>query len=220
MLLRDLPEDPGVQVPWTSWASMVPLAAGAALLGLLTLGAPGQRFEQLLGAPLPTVEPLALVGSGVLAAAVLAATWWRRKPVALPGALQQWLYLERATHAVVVRPVLALSRALAVFDDQVLDRTVHATAATTRRGAVALAGADDRLLDRAVEGAAGGTVRTARAFGRFDDDGVDRLVASVARGARRLGEQARRPQTGQVHQYYGQAAALLVAATVLLLLVR
>ncbi len=81
-----------------------------------------------------------------------------------------------------------------------------------------LARADDRVLDGAVEGAARGSVRLAAASGRFDLRRVDGAVTAVATGTRRLGVLARRPQTGQLHQYYGQAAAVLVAATVLLLL--
>jgi NADH-quinone oxidoreductase subunit L len=211
-----------LSVPWSKWAPLVPLAAGAAGLSLLALGATGRRFEQLLGADLPPVEPVGLAVSGALAAAVLAAMWWRGDQVAsaMPAAARQWLHLEGAAHAVAVRPVLALSSALAAFDDRVLDPGVMATAPAARRLAANLAHADDKLLDRAVEGSAAGTVRTARASGRFDLDGVDGLVTALAAATRRLGAQARRPQTGQLHQYYGQAAALLVAATVLLLLVR
>lgn len=209
-----------LRVPWSAWAPLVPLAAGAALLSLLALGVTGRRFEELLGAPLPPVEPLGLSVSGALAAAVLALVWWSGERVVLPATATQWLHLERAARAVAVRPVVALSRALAAFDDHVLDRAVLNAAASTRRVAGALARADDRALDRAVEGAAAGTARTARATGRFDVNGVDGLVTAVADVTRRLGAQARRPQTGQLHQYYGQAAALLVAATVLLLLVR
>ncbi|URN13746.1 hypothetical protein LUW77_27170 [Streptomyces radiopugnans] len=49
---------------------------------------------------------------------------------------------------------------------------------------------------------------------------MDRAVRGVADGARYLGELARRPQTGQLHQYYVQALVLLTAAAVLLLLLR
>jgi NADH-quinone oxidoreductase subunit L len=209
-----------LRVPWSAWAPLVPLAAGAALLSLLALGVTGGRFEQLLGAPLPPAEPLGLAVSGALAVVVLAAVWWRGEQLALPAVAGQWLPLERAAHTVAVRPVLALSEALAAFDDRVLDRAVLSAAASTRRVAGALARADDCVLDRTIEGAAAGTARTARATGRFDVDGVDGFVTAIADLTRRLGAQARRPQTGQLHHYYGQAAALLVAATVLLLLVR
>jgi NADH-quinone oxidoreductase subunit L len=209
-------------LPWTSWFALVPLAAGAALLSLLALGATGERFESLLGTPLPPLEPAGLAISGVVAMAVVLLMWWRGPAVAgaMPAAARQWLHLEPAARALAVRPVLALSQALAVFDDRVLDRAVMAAAPSARQLASGLARADDELLDGAVENTASATRRTARVSGRFDVDGVDGLVTAVASAARRLGAQARRPQTGQLHQYYGQAAALLVAATVLLLVVR
>ncbi len=187
---------PQVEVRWPAWAPLVPLAAGAALLSLLTLGVTGDRFERLIGADLPPVEPVGLVLSGVLAVAVLVLMWLRGEAVAaaLPAAARSWWHLEAVAHATAVRPVLALARALAHVDD--------------------------RVVDAAVEGAAAATVRTARASGRFDLGGVDGLVTAVGDTTRRLGGLARRPQTGQLHQYYGQAAALLVAATVLLLIVR
>ena len=210
------------RVPWTAWAPLVPLAAGAALLALLALGPTGSAFAELVGAPAPPVEVSGLVVSGALAAAVLILLWRYGDAVAaaMPSSARQWLHLEVAVRTVAVGPVLSLSRALANFDDRVLDRAVMSAAPFARRLASTLARADDRLLDGAVESSARATVRTARASGRFDLDGVDGAVTTVATAVRRLGAQARRPQTGQVHQYYGQAAALLVAATILLLVVR
>jgi hypothetical protein len=55
---------------------------------------------------------------------------------------------------------------------------------------------------------------------RVDDTYVDGLVRRLAVAARRLGDLARRPQTGLVHQYYAQAVAVLGAAVLLLLLLR
>ncbi|HJU01075.1 MAG TPA: NADH-quinone oxidoreductase subunit L, partial [Actinomycetes bacterium] len=49
---------------------------------------------------------------------------------------------------------------------------------------------------------------------------VDGAVRAVAAGARRLGALARRPQTGQLHQYYAQAAVALATLAILLILVR
>ena len=65
-----------------------------------------------------------------------------------------------------------------------------------------------------------GGLAAGRAAARFDVGGVDAAVEALARGVRRLGALARRPQTGLLHQYYLQAATLLVAAVVLLLVVR
>ncbi len=41
-------------------------------------------------------------------------------------------------------------------------------------------------------------------------------VRAVTAGARTLGRLARRPQTGQLHQYYAQAVVLLAALALLL----
>jgi hypothetical protein len=108
--------------------------------------------------------------------------------------LAGWLGLEAAAHRLVVRPTMALARALSTVDDRVVDGAVRAVASGTV-GAARLA---DRRLEEAVDGA----------------------VGAVARAARRLGALARRPQTGLVHQYYAQAVTVLAALVVLVLLVR
>ena len=211
-----------VSVRGTSWAPLVPLAAGASVLALLVIGGTGDRFARLIGDPLPAVEARWLALSGVVSAAVLALMWWRgeRLSSALPSWVRGWYGLETAARAVAVRPVLALSQALAAFDDRILDRAVMTAPRAVRRVSVGLALFDDRRLDTAVDATATGAVRLARGAGALDERSVDGAVEAVARTARRLGTQARRPQTGQVHDYYGQAAVLLVAATALLLLVR
>ncbi len=212
--------DDDVRLAGRTWGPLVPLGVGAAGLGLLAIGGTGERFARFLGADPAAVEPLGLAVSGAIAVAVLAGMWRYGDTVAgaLPESARAWWHLEAGALALGVRPVLALSRAAARFDDRILDRAVLATAPAVRRLATGLGRADDRVLDRAVEGSAAATARTAAAAGRFDLGGVDGAVTSVATTARRLGGQARRLQTGQLHQYYGQAAALLVAATLLLLL--
>ena len=45
-------------------------------------------------------------------------------------------------------------------------------------------------------------------------------VVGIVSGVRRLGALARRPQTGQLHQYYLQALAVLALVLVVLVLVR
>ncbi|MET8824218.1 hypothetical protein, partial [Streptomyces rochei] len=49
---------------------------------------------------------------------------------------------------------------------------------------------------------------------------VDGTVEGVAGGARALGHWARRPQTGQLHQYLAQAVAAFTVLAVVLVLVR
>lgn len=164
------------------------LAVGLGALAWVSSGA-------LEVAPRPAGWEMAL--SGVLALATAAVTWrvaGRRVAAPETGAaraLATWLGLERAVHAVVVRPVLALSHRLARFDDHVLDRSVEAAA-------------------RATAAAAG-------ALGRRDELSVDGAVRAVAAGTRALGRLARRPQTGQLHQYYAQAAAVLAVLAVVVI---
>jgi NADH-quinone oxidoreductase subunit L len=141
-------------------------------------------------------EPAAweLVLSGIVALAAVALTWRRGGSLPHPSLLRGWLGLEAAAHAVLVRPVRALAEALAQFDDRVLDRAIDGTA----RGVSAAA----RWLDRR---------------GELSVDGVVRLIGA---GARALGRLARRPQTGQLHQYYAQAAAVLAALALFLIVLR
>jgi hypothetical protein len=83
-----------------------------------------------------------------------------------------------------------------------------------------LAGFDDRVLDRGLSVIARGTLALAGAAARADDADVDGLVRRVGAGARRLGQLARRPQTGQLHAYYAQAAVALAVLTLVFILVR
>ncbi len=171
------------------------LALAAAALGVLELPAVAGRLGVALGQGdrvSPSWGELAL--SGGLAVAAVAAAAWRGNRVPSPRWALSWFGLQAAAGAVVVRPVLGLARLLARVDD--------------------------RLLDPAVAGVATGTRRAARLAARLDDHGVDRAVERIVSGTRRLAEFARRPQTGQVHQYYAQAAVLLGFAVVLLLIVR
>jgi NADH-quinone oxidoreductase subunit L len=179
---------------------LIILAVAAATLGVLAVPAVAGPLSRALGAtgePSPAWWQLTL--SAVLAVTASGLAWWRapaRIPAPGPVAawLARWLDLERAAAALIARPVLALARLLAQFDDQVLDRGVHGLA----RGGISLA----------------------RAAARLDDGGIDELVRGVAAGARRLGNLARRPQTGQVHIYYAQAAVALAVLALILIFVR
>ncbi|MBQ1158240.1 NADH-quinone oxidoreductase subunit L [Streptomyces sp. A73] len=176
------------------------LTAAAAVLGVLALPGPADWLRTLLGARgEPSPHPWEAGVSTVLALAAVAATWWwlsrtpRTERAAVPWA-EGWLHLERAAHTVLVRPVMGLARALAAFDDRVVDGAVRQLA----RGGSALS----------------------RLAGRVDDGGLDAAVGAVASGARRLGSWARRPQTGLLHQYYAQAVVGFALLTLIVLLVR
>jgi hypothetical protein len=178
----------------------------AAVAGLLVAGPVGTALRGGLGEA-PGPGPAELLVSGGLALAVVAAVVLvigrrGREPGrgrAAPGhgslwerAASGWLGLEGAATAVVVRPTLAAGRLLSAFDDG-LDRAVDRLAAL-------------------VPVAAGAAARL--------DSLIDAAVASVATGVRTAGRQAKRPQTGLVHQYYAQAAVFLAAAVLLLILMR
>ncbi|MHA6616727.1 NADH-quinone oxidoreductase subunit 5 family protein [Pseudonocardia sp. DLS-67] len=162
-----------------------------ALVGLAALAA-------LLGG-LPLVIPgisaagWELAASGLLAVAAVALTWRVAARLGAPTVLASWLGVERMAHAVVVRPVLGLARRLARFEDH---------------------------LDRAVTAIGGATVGLARVLDRRGEGAVDGAVRGIADGARALGRLARRPQTGQVHQYYAQAAAALAVLALVVIVVR
>ena len=111
-----------------------------------------------------------------------------------PRVLTDWLFLEQVANRLVVWPVEVLARQLAHIDEAV--------------------------LDRGVEAAAGGTVRWARDAALLDDRVIDGAVVRIVSGVRRLGGLARRPQTGQLHQYYVQALAVLALVVLVLVLVR
>ncbi len=185
--------------PTTAWLPLVPLAAGAVVLGVLALPPLFGRVDELVGGAAPEPSTLELLASALIAVAVIALTVvtmqnarsWR---FAWPRALTDWLLLEPFAHRAVVRPV---------------ERVAHR-----------LAHLDDAVLDRGVEASARGMVSLARGVALVDDRAIDGSVGAVAAGVRRLGGLARRPQTGQLHQYYLQALAVLAVVLVVLVLVR
>jgi NADH-quinone oxidoreductase subunit L len=174
-------------------APLVVLAAGATVLGLLALPPLGDMVARALGEGTgPHATPLEMAASAAIAVLVVLTVW--RWPIPEPRWASAWLGLERAAHATVVRPTLRVAGLLARFDDRVLDRAVEALAAATLRSAGRAGSADHRWVDGAVEG--------------------------LAEQSRRLGRLARRPQTGQLYQYYIQAIVVLAVGFLLLVTVR
>lgn len=186
------------RVPARSLVALVPLAVGAVLLGGLALPPLAGRLRDLVGADLPEPGLVGLLVSALVAVGALATTLARRGPAThtavWPVVLVDWVFLERATHRLVVRPVVRLADLLARVDDEVLDRGVM-------RGA-------------------NWTVQLAGAAAHADEAVVDAGVHRVASGARGLGRLVQRPQTGQLHQYYLQALLVLGLAVLVLVLVR
>ncbi|PXY19668.1 NADH dehydrogenase [Prauserella muralis] len=168
--------------PWR-WAPLLPLAAGAAALGLLALPwLPPLKWPELLAS--------ALVAAAAATAA--AALVHVRGEVAEQDVLSGWLRLEQAARLAVVRPLDAMASACARFDERVVDGGVRLSAAVATAAA--------RLAGNRLEWS------------------VDGAVRGVARGARAMGRLARRPQTGQLHQYYAQAVVALALLALLLVI--
>ena len=185
------PEQTGASA--RQWLVLPPLAAGAAALGVFALPFAWRWFADLLSTV--EVEPAGweLLVSGALAVVAAAATavLVRRRDLPEQRWLDGWLGLEHAARTVLVRPVDAIAGGLARFDDRVLDGSVRAGAAVSTAFA--------RVVDARVEWS------------------VDGVVRAVARGFRALGRLARRPQTGQLHQYYAQAVVALAVLAVLVI---
>jgi NADH:ubiquinone oxidoreductase subunit 5 (subunit L)/multisubunit Na+/H+ antiporter MnhA subunit len=194
----DRTEEP---LPYATRLPLVTLAVACAALTVTSFPPVRNAVERVLGgAPQPAPSAWEFALSGVLTVAVSAAVWIRGPQLlALPGRritalASEWLRLETAARTLLVHPVLRLADTLAVFDD--------------------------RVLDRAVEGTARGSVRLARWTNARAERLVDGTVEGVAGGARALGRWARRPQTGQLHQYLAQAVAAFTVLAVVLVLVR
>ncbi|WP_086828435.1 NADH-quinone oxidoreductase subunit L [Streptomyces sp. NRRL B-24572] len=208
-----------VKILWYVWRPTVPAAdqgrripVGAvpplallalACVALTPLAFPPARdaLTDSLGlGPQPDPHAWEFAVSGVIALVAAALSWARPRGGRTPvpswtrRLCREWLRLERVAHVLLVSPTLGLARAAAGFDDRVLDRSVDASAA----GALGLA----RWTNRFVEGA------------------VDGAVDGLATATRRLGRWARRPQTGQLHQYLAQAVAAFSVIAVVLVLVR
>ncbi len=215
--LRGSEEEPRGIVPVAMTASVAVLATGALVLGVLGVPAISTALAGTVGGEVVHPGTPELLASGLLAIAVVVAVWGR--PLPQPRWALSWLGLERAAHVVVVRPTLSTAWFLDRTDQQ-LTRMVS----TAAGGVVALAGgaaaSDDAVLGGAVEGGVDATGTLARGVYRVDLRWIHGAVLAIARTVRRAGALARRPQTGQLHQYYVQAVVLVATGIVLLVVVR
>lgn len=199
---------------------LLPLAAGAALLGLLALPPLADAVARTVGGGTDgSASPRELAVSGAIAVVVGLAVWRWGTPS--PAWAAGWLGLERAAHRVVVDPTLALARRLDQVDRR-LDRGVWLLAGSVG-GMTGGAGSAARPDDDGGGGGGGGeraasAPRGLAGLSAWLDQALDDTVHGLAGWIRRLGQLARRPQTGQMHHYYLQAVAVLAALLVLLLL--
>jgi NADH:ubiquinone oxidoreductase subunit 5 (subunit L)/multisubunit Na+/H+ antiporter MnhA subunit len=188
------------RIPGGAVAPLVLLALACIALAPLAFSPLRDSVGRVLassGQPAPHVWEFAL--SGALALLAAATAWaWGTRPLPLPrqaeSGVRDWLGLERAAQVLLVAPVMRLARVAAAFDDRGLDRAVDGSAAAALR----LARWTDGVVERATDG----------------------TVGAVAAGTRALGRWARRPQTGQLHQYLAQAVAAFTVLAVVLVLVR
>jgi NADH-quinone oxidoreductase subunit L len=218
---RDVEEEATGHVPALATATVVALAAVGAVLGVQALPVVEERYARSFGGVAVVPGPGELALSAVLALLVVVALLRSRGALPVtPGPLRGWLGLETASTATVLRPTLALARGLARVDDRFLDRGVMAAAGLLRRTARALARGDDAVVDRGVETSVALTLRTAGRAAVGDVRGVDGAVSALAAATRQLGVLARRPQSGQLHQYYVQAATVLAVLLLVVLIGR
>jgi NADH:ubiquinone oxidoreductase subunit 5 (subunit L)/multisubunit Na+/H+ antiporter MnhA subunit len=215
-------------------ASLAALAAASLALGALWLPGGGRVVETLVAGELPEGPTVVihrlheqLISLAVIAGATLAVWILIRRgrlassgvPAPLRTRVADWFAIATVARGAVVDPVLAASRALAHFDDRVVDAGV--------RGAAAVASALSRLLarraevsiDGVVHALAGLAMRAAAGSRTSDERAVDAAVEGIAREVGVAGRGIRRIQTGLAHHYYvlvaaGAAAALAVLAFV------
>jgi NADH-quinone oxidoreductase subunit L len=175
-------------------APLVVLGVAAAGLGVLELPPVADRLAAALGEAAPvSVGWVALLISAALAVATATAAAIFADRIATPRWAAAWLGLPDAAQSI---------------------------ARSVRRTAQWLAHVDDAYIDRVAMSGAGWLRRAATAAAHADDVGIDGLVARSAHTVQRAADWARRPQTGLVHQYLAQAAILLVAAVLLIVLAR
>ena len=199
--------------------SLGALAVATVALAVLWLPGAGAVVEDIVGGRLFDSEAwelpvslLAIAGAGgmvvVLARSRLLVSL--ALPAPLQASLGDWLGLPPLARRVVVEPVLALSRGLAVVDDRVVDAGVRAAARVPIAVSGVLSWWGERSVDGAVRAVSGGALWAAAASRRADERGVDRAVEDLARGAGVAGRHSRRLQGGLAHHYYVIIAVGLV----------
>lgn len=217
------PDEHPDQGSLSAWLTgpLVPLAVGAVGLGVLAVPPAFEALGSLLGeVGAPEASTAELTVSALLGAVVLATMFaWRGGATFLAPITQwaaNWLDLEPLVHRLLVDPTLTLARAAARFDDRGVDRVPAGAARAALRLSRLTRRLDDGLLDPSVDGLGSGTLHLAHGSARGDLAGIDAGVEGFAKLARAAGRLARRPQTGQLHQYYLQAVVLIVAAVLVL----
>ena len=196
--------------------AVVFLAAGTVALAALWVPGSAERVEELTGGDVAE-ESLALASLGIVAVAAgfLAGRALARRRVAVPATMADWLGIPAATKRLVVDPSLALARALATFDQRVVDAGVRAAAWLGAAAGRLLARRDTLTVDAAVEAIGRAAVGVSRRWSRADDRVLDGAAEGIAGGVGAAGQLARRTQTGMAHHYLLMIAGGIAVLAVL-----
>lgn len=200
-------------------AAIALLAAATVVLSAVWL--PGGRglVERLSGGELVSGTAWELPASIASIGSAFAAVWWlhrrgRLASLGLPAGAQHraedWLGLPTLSRVAIADPVLAIARALAAFDDRVIDAGVRAGAAAAGLASRAFSWWGERGVDGVVWGVAGATLATARASRTTDERVVDGSVEGLAGAVGVAGQRSRKLQSGLSHHYYVIIAGGLV----------
>ncbi len=196
----------------------VGLAALAALA--VTLGLALRPLGAMLAIEIP--EGLGSSSAGLVAAFAGLAFGWSAWSDRFLGSAHAWaargFRLGGGFVEFVVRPTLALARAVGVLDGR-----IDAAVRRVGRGALAVAGATGATerRDHATVEALGRTALTLAARSRRTDErDIDGLIAGLVRGTRDLAGRVRRLQTGLIHRELALAVGGVVLLLALLLLGR
>ena len=200
--------------------AMAVLAAASIILGLLWVPAVEEAVVSWLGAGLPATRPWELpLSLGLVVAAGYAVVAADRRgglgrvPTgAAQRAAADWLALPQLTRTMVVAPTLRLATALAAFDDRVVDGGVERVAGIGRQVSNWASDHVEVAVDGVVQRVAMAGMTLARLGVADWERGIEAAVTGIGLLFRRVGQDARRTQTGLVHHQYVVIAITLVVA--------
>lgn len=212
----------GELVPRLQAVALGALATASLALGVLWLPAGRDLLARATGT-FEASEAWEVAASLLAVVAGVAAAWSLHTRGRLVGVgladggrrvAADWLGLPALADAVVVGPTLAFARALAAFDDRVVDAGVRTAAGVAAGFSRLLSWWGERGVDGVVVGVAGASLAVARRSRRADDEGVDAGVEALAGGVGLAGRHSRRLQGGLAHRYYLLIGAGAVVAVV------
>lgn len=195
-------------------------ATGCVVAGALWLSGAGRIVGRLADGGLPDVSGWNAPVSLMLIALAGYAAFVRFRQIPTNGYLRQgageWFGIETAVGAAVVGPVLRSSNWMATRLEPWLDAPPRALARVGRITAARAATFDVDVLHGAVRSIGAAARAAARVCAAAFESTIDGVTSALAALIGSGGADARRSQTGQVHQYYAVivAAAAVAAAAV------